>query len=80
LPVIANPVGVHQSMVIPGTNGFLPRNTAEWLDAVEALRDRGLRKRMGDASRRIVEADYSLAAAGRAWGQLFETLARRRAC
>lgn len=71
LPVIANPVGVHTTMVRPGVSGFLATTAAEWIDAVRQLsRDAELRRRMGAASRRAVEQHYSIAAGGDLWRNL----------
>jgi glycosyltransferase involved in cell wall biosynthesis len=68
LPVVANPVGVHEKMVRNGENGFLARSPDEWIEAIRRLRlQPGLRASMGAAARRAVEAGYSVSA----WGQRF---------
>ena len=68
LPVVANPVGSHIEMIRPGFSGFLATEPAEWVDAVRRLAgDHGLRRRMGSAARRGVEADYSVSA----WSETF---------
>ncbi len=68
LPVVANPVGCQAEMIRPGEHGFLATTPAEWVDAVRQLADDpGLRRRMGTAARRRVEADYSLSA----WSETF---------
>ena len=65
LPVIASPVGVNSEIVEHGVNGFLASTDAEWRDALNALlKDADLRRRMGAAGRRKVEAQYSL----QVWG------------
>lgn len=65
LPVVASPVGVNADIVQHGVNGFLARTEAEWQAAISALlRDPDLRRRMGAAGRRTVEANYALAT----WG------------
>ncbi len=57
LPVIANPVGVHSEMVQHGVTGFLVDSVEDWIEAVRTLaRDPGLRRTMGLAGRRRVEA------------------------
>ncbi len=33
LPVVANPVGVHPAMIVPGGTGYLPSTTDEWCEA-----------------------------------------------
>ncbi len=62
LPVVANPVGVHCQMVVPGETGFLARTPAEWAEAIALLAgDPALRARLGEAARRRVEQEYSVA-------------------
>ena len=69
LPVVANPFGVHASMVTPDT-GILARSPAEWADAIVRLAtDPRLRRRLGGNARRRLEADYSV----QAWGPTLST-------
>jgi glycosyltransferase involved in cell wall biosynthesis len=75
LPVVANPVGVHVEMVSHGETGFLAETPAQWFEAVSRLaRDPGLRRRLGRAGRRRVEADYSVAAGAERWLALLDGL------
>jgi glycosyltransferase involved in cell wall biosynthesis len=68
MPVIANPVGVHNEMVRPGENGYLVRTPGEWVEAVSRLAaDAGRRRRMGAAGRSRVEAAYGVATGGGLW-------------
>ena len=63
LPVVANPGGVHPSMVVDGSTGFLATTPADWVEAVRTLRDDTSRRlAMGRAARRAAEADYSVGA------------------
>src|SRR3989442_3203906 len=63
LPVVANPVGVQAEMVRHGESGFLASTRQEWVEAVTRLaHDADLRRRMGAAGQRRVEADFSVAA------------------
>lgn len=63
LPVVANPVGVHPEMIVPGVSGFLPTNPMAWLATLRVLRDDpALRHRMGVAGRASVKQNYSIAA------------------
>lgn len=63
LPVLANPVGVHEEMVKPGVSGWLPKTPDEWTDAVRRLAgDLEGRRRMGRAARESVRANYSVGA------------------
>lgn len=60
-PVVASPVGVNQSIVAQGINGFLAQEPAEWEQALRALiADPALRERMGQAGRRRVEEEFSV--------------------
>ncbi len=68
LPVLANPVGCQSEMIRPGENGFLATTPEEWARAASLLaKDADLRRQMGSASRRSVEANYSLSA----WAETF---------
>lgn len=77
LPVIANPVGVHQSM-LPAE--CLAATPADWVAIVRRLHDPAERNRLGAEGRRLVAERYSLAAGRRAWGEVFASLIRRAAC
>lgn len=68
LPVIANPVGVHPEMVVPGVNGLLASTDDEWVESIKLLaNDPALRRRMGAGARTSVESGYSVAA----WAETF---------
>jgi glycosyltransferase involved in cell wall biosynthesis len=61
LPVVASAAGVNSRIVTHGHNGFLASNEAEWVWALEQLRDNAeLRESMGKRGRSKVEAEYSL--------------------
>jgi glycosyltransferase involved in cell wall biosynthesis len=61
LPVVASPVGANLDIVEHGVNGFLASTPQEWLAALRELEaNPALRKTMGEAGRRKVEAEYSL--------------------
>jgi glycosyltransferase involved in cell wall biosynthesis len=71
LPVVANPVGVQAEMVRHGENGYLAVTPEQWLEAIGRLaRDPVLRRRMGQAGRRQVEAHFSVAAGAQSWLEL----------
>jgi glycosyltransferase involved in cell wall biosynthesis len=79
LPVVANPVGVQAKLIRNGENGFLVTTPAEWVDAIRALAsDPALRRRLGQAARRLVETDFSIAAGARAWRTLLDGLEQER--
>lgn len=68
LAVVGNPVGVQADFVRNGENGFLANTTQEWVSAIRALAgDAELRRRLGMAARRQVEARYSVGAGARMW-------------
>jgi glycosyltransferase involved in cell wall biosynthesis len=68
LPVVANPVGVQAEMVRHGENGYLAVTPEQWLEAIGRLaRDPVLRRRMGQAGRRQVEACFSVTTGARSW-------------
>ena len=61
LPVIASPVGVNKEIVEHGVNGFLARDTEEWIQYLETLKENSdLCHKMGTAGRKKVESEYSL--------------------
>jgi glycosyltransferase involved in cell wall biosynthesis len=79
LPVVANPVGVHPEMVRHGETGLLARTADEWVTAVARLAlDPALRRRMGEAGRRLVEEQYSVAEGAGRWLRLLGDAPARR--
>lgn len=79
LPVVTNPIGVHPTIVDHGTTGFLATTEDEWIDAIRTLaRDPELRRRMGEAGRRKVEAEYSLAHGAKLWTELLDSMSARQ--
>jgi len=68
LPVVANPVGIHRQMVVEGETGLLASTPRQWSEAIARLAaDPTLRRRLGEAGRRLVETHYSVAG----WGPRF---------
>jgi glycosyltransferase involved in cell wall biosynthesis len=75
LPVVANPVGMHQELVRHGENGFLAATAHEWVAAIRRLaQDPELRRRMGAIGRRRVQRDFSVSVGGHAWVNLLGKL------
>ncbi|MBV9124150.1 MAG: glycosyltransferase family 4 protein [Planctomycetes bacterium] len=73
LPVVANPVGVQAEMVRHGETGFLARTPEQWVEAVGRLaHDPDLRRRLGQAGRKLVESQYSPAVGAAQWITLLE--------
>ena len=60
-PVVLSDIGGAAEMVRPGAEGFLfpAGNTAALVDRLAALRDEGLRRRMGAAARETLETRFS---------------------
>jgi glycosyltransferase involved in cell wall biosynthesis len=75
LPVVANPVGVQAELVRHEETGFLARTPEEWSSAIARLRaDPALRRRLGQAGRRRVEEEFSVASGAVAWVELLHRL------
>jgi glycosyltransferase involved in cell wall biosynthesis len=78
LPVVANPVGVHFEMVRNGETGFLAETAEEWTAALRRLAaEPELRRRMGQAGRRLLEERYSVERGAALWLGLLDGLERR---
>ena len=61
LPVIASPIGVNRQIVTHGVTGFLADSSEEWHAAIARLsNDDVLRRRMGEAGRRVFLERYAL--------------------
>ena len=60
IPCVASPVGINQSMIKTGENGFLAATEDEWVAVLEALiNDRELRIRLGVKGRKLAIELYS---------------------
>jgi glycosyltransferase involved in cell wall biosynthesis len=79
LPVVANPVGVQAELVRPEETGLLADSPEEWVRAVGRLAaDPALRQRLGEAGRRLVEREYSVASGAARWIALLDGFQRVR--
>lgn len=75
IPTIMSPVGVNSQIISDGTNGFLAKTTAEWVEKLSALlKDQRLRNRIGEAGRQTVVDRYSVQALRKRYLKLFESL------
>jgi glycosyltransferase involved in cell wall biosynthesis len=60
IPTICSPVGVNIDIIRDGENGFIAATEDEWIEKLKALlRSAELRRRLGQAGRTTVEAEYS---------------------
>ncbi|MFO0876708.1 MAG: glycosyltransferase family 4 protein [Gemmataceae bacterium] len=79
LPVIANPVGVHATMVRPGSTGLLATSIADWVVAVQQLSTQpAVRMAMGQAGLTSLQERYSVRFGLDRWLELLERLEKRR--
>lgn len=63
IPCVCPPVGMNTEVISHGVNGFLVSTDDEWVDKLSLLiEDPLLRRRLGEAGRRIAEEKYSLRA------------------
>jgi glycosyltransferase involved in cell wall biosynthesis len=74
VPCIATPHGAVLDVIRHGENGWLADTDADWRDGLDALRDPGLRHRLGAAARATVEEHFSLQIAAPRLADLLETL------
>jgi glycosyltransferase involved in cell wall biosynthesis len=62
IPAVASPVGVNKTIIEEGVNGYFATSDAEWFDAIEKLLiNAPLRKQFGNAGRKKIIDQYSLA-------------------
>lgn len=60
IPPVVSPVGVNAAIVEDGVSGFHARTEDEWVDRMTLLlRDRQLRRALGDEARKTVETRFS---------------------
>jgi glycosyltransferase involved in cell wall biosynthesis len=75
LPVVANPIGLHRTLVRHGETGFLAETPAQWCQAIQTLaRDPLLRRRLGQAGRALVETSFQVPLGAAAWLSLLHRL------
>ena len=61
VPVVMSPVGVNNTIVRDGENGFLAASEDEWYEKiVKLIEDKNLRERLGKSGRKTVEENYSV--------------------
>lgn len=63
IPTVMSPVGVNSEIIQEGVNGFLAKNTEEWVEKISLLFESNeLRKKIGISGRETVEKNYSVEA------------------
>ena len=74
IPVVASPVGFHSKIIIPGYNGILPNNDAEWEVALSSLlNDKGLVSALGEGGRHAAVTKYSHEVLMPIWAEQFRS-------
>jgi hypothetical protein len=77
-PVVANPVGIHREMVIPGANGWLAELRDDWTGVINRLRsDKSERIAMGLAGRELATRAFSVQTWANRWVEAVTGRARR---
>ena len=71
LPVVCSRVGANCEVIRHGVNGFLAESPDEWITHLTALIDSlPLRRRLGEAARQTVEANYSARHSAKLFGNV----------
>ena len=61
IPSLVSPVGVNEEIVDHGLNGFICRDSEDWMNYLRMLlSDRELLRKMGKEARRKIETEYSV--------------------
>ena len=73
LPCVATDVGTTPLLITHHKNGMLVKSDDEWVDALELLvKKPDLRRKLGQAARESVVANYSLTAIGTQYCEVLE--------
>lgn len=73
IPAVASAVGVNSKIINHGINGFLANTAAEWIFYLgELVKNKDIRKKMGEVGRRMVEENYSVNSNASLFLSLFE--------
>jgi len=67
IPVIASEMPAYEKIIKCGHNGFLARNTEDWVRCLLELKDVVLREKIGAEARRTVIPRYSIDVIGEEW-------------
>jgi glycosyltransferase involved in cell wall biosynthesis len=78
IPTLMSPVGVNTEIIEDGVSGYLPRTDEEWFERLSQLvMDAELRRKIGQAGRKVVEKRFSVRAWRDRYVELFTSLERR---
>jgi glycosyltransferase involved in cell wall biosynthesis len=78
-PAVASPVGINRQLIDHGENGFLVNTPAQWVTALELLRENdALRMKMGKNARTKVELEYNIHVTGPRLASLLRQAIERR--
>jgi glycosyltransferase involved in cell wall biosynthesis len=76
IPVVATPVSVNTEILQRDEVGIAAQNSSQWFEALMRLHsDTALGLRMGQAGRKLVQADYSVATNARLLAEIFREVA-----
>jgi len=73
LPIICSPLDAYKKIVVHQQNGFIADNLQEWAEALIALKDPLVRKRIGEAGKQSV-ADYSIQNISEHWKMVVQSI------
>lgn len=76
LPVVATPIPAYEPVIDQGVNGYLAQSRAQWLEALDVLRDPEARRRIGQAARVSVLHRFSQQEQARRLVEVFTLLTR----
>lgn len=75
LPVVASDVGMNRDVIDDGVEGHLATDTSSWVDKFVSLASADVRRRMGAAGRRRIEATMTYDVIADRWTALLDRLA-----
>ncbi|PIN80515.1 hypothetical protein COV11_03850 [Candidatus Woesearchaeota archaeon CG10_big_fil_rev_8_21_14_0_10_30_7] len=79
LPTIASPIAEYKPLIKQGKNGFLAKNSEEWIKYIEYLRDNpSKRKITGNHARKDIVPKYSKEAQGELYLKIFKKILKQK--
>ena len=78
LPVVANPIGIHNELIVDGVTGFFAATPEQWGEVIETLAlNPDLRRQMGNAGRQRVMEHYNPERWGKRFAEIVSELPSR---